>query len=52
MERAGLIRAWPSVGLPGNEEIREFIRTPFEITGQPPDLNGASRVMEAIEAYG
>jgi spore coat polysaccharide biosynthesis predicted glycosyltransferase SpsG len=52
MAKAGLIKAWPEVGLPGNEEMRDFIRSDFEITGQPPDLLGPKRIMEALEGYG
>lgn len=52
MERAGLLKTWPAVGLPSNQEIKEFLSTPFRITGERPDGLGAVRVMEAIEDYG
>lgn len=49
MARAGLVKIWPTVGLPSNEEIKEFVRTPFEPWGEPPDGLGAVRVMETLE---
>jgi spore coat polysaccharide biosynthesis predicted glycosyltransferase SpsG len=50
MERAGLLRAYPQVGLPEDDkELREFLDEPFEPTGQPPDDKGAERIIEAIE---
>ena len=49
MARHGLIKAWPEVGLPGDEEFKDFLSEPFEITGRGPDLRGAARVMREIE---
>jgi spore coat polysaccharide biosynthesis predicted glycosyltransferase SpsG len=51
MERHGYIKAWPTVGLPSNEEIKAFVNEPFEPWARV-DLLGAQRVMEAIENYG
>src|SRR6185503_19899780 len=30
MARRGLIKAWPTVGLPSNKEIKAFLSEPFE----------------------
>lgn len=52
MDSAGLIKAWPGVGLPTSDEMRDFINTPFEIAGNGLDTDGARRVVEAIEKCG
>lgn len=50
MDKGGLIKAYPTIGLPKtNEEFRGFIDSSFMPTGEPPDLDGARRVLEAIE---
>jgi spore coat polysaccharide biosynthesis predicted glycosyltransferase SpsG len=52
MERAGLIRTWPGVGLPGNDDdFRAFISEDWQPTGERPTLDGAVNVMKAIENY-
>jgi hypothetical protein len=52
LERLGLIKMWPEVGLPSNEEIRAFVEEDFEPWGEPPSLDGAVNVMKAIEDFG
>src|SRR3990172_825055 len=42
--------AWPDVGLPGDDALRTFLFQEFEVTGEKPDLEGASRVLELMEA--
>lgn len=50
MERYGLIKAWPEVGLPSDDEIREFLAEPFKINEENrPKGDGAINVLKEIE---
>lgn len=50
MEGAGLVRAYPGVGLPRDDvDFREFLQIPFEPTGVPPDGRGADRLLAILE---
>lgn len=49
----GLIKLWPTVGLPSKEEIRTFLEEDFEAPKETGlDLLGGERVMREIENYG
>lgn len=53
LARRGLIKLWPTVGLPGKEEVRAFLSEPYEMPEETGiSLDGAANVMEAIEGYG
>jgi spore coat polysaccharide biosynthesis predicted glycosyltransferase SpsG len=50
MERYGLIKAFPQVGLPGKRKMRAFLEEPFPQVGENKiDGWGAERVVEEIE---
>lgn len=51
MYRRGMVMAWPEIGLPPDDKLREFLLLPFEASGEMDiDLEGARRVMELMEA--
>ena len=49
MERRGYCLAYPSIGLPPDAMLREFLLREFVPTGERPDLEGAARVIKLIE---
>jgi len=52
MDEAGLIRAYPEVGLPSPDKMRAFLAEPFmpaEYTR--PDDKGAARILEAMAGH-
>jgi len=49
MEKEGLIKAYPDVGLPDKYKIQEFLNEPFEIAENGLDLEGASRIVKLME---
>jgi len=48
-EKAGLIKAYPEVGLPEIEKISSFLQEPFEIEGHKPDGMATKRIVELME---
>ncbi len=51
MYRRGMVMAWPEIGLPPDDKLREFLLLPFEASGEMAiDLEGARRVLELMEA--
>ena len=44
MDRRGLIMAWQDVGIPDPFSMRQFLQTPFEITGATPDGRACERI--------
>lgn len=50
MHEAGLINAWPQVGLPPLYAFEKWLSKPFEMTGQPPDNQACARIMELMYA--
>ena len=51
MDEAGLVFAYPEVGLPGPEALEAFLQIPYEITGTPPDGRAAERILKLMEDY-
>ena len=51
MEKEGLIKAYPDVGIPENHRIREFLNEDFEIAENTLDLKGANRIVRLMENY-
>lgn len=51
MQENGLLLAYPEIGLPEENKVVEFLSTPFEITGNPPDEKGADRILAAMENF-
>jgi len=52
MERAGLVRAYGTVGLPEiPKQMLDFLETPSTTSGDPPDLNGAERIIKRMEQF-
>lgn len=50
MARHELIQAWHKTGLPENDQdFYHFLTYPFEITGRPPDGQGAMRIVKLME---
>ncbi len=50
MYRRGLVMAWPEIGLPPDDKLREFLLLPFEASREMDiDLDGARRVLELME---
>lgn len=49
MDRQGLLKSYPAVGLPDNEQMRKFLEQDFEIKGKRPDLKGGERVIKEME---
>lgn len=49
MDEQGLIKAWRAVGLPNDNEIAEFLYTPFEVNGILPDREATTRIAQAME---
>lgn len=50
MQKHGLIKAWPGVGLPeSDEDMREFLDSEFVVSGKPPDGKGADRIVRIME---
>lgn len=52
MEAAGLVCAYPTVGLPSPAEMAAFLKTPFVPTGQRPDGHAAERILNLMLAHG
>lgn len=48
-DKRGWAKAWPTLGLPGERELREFLLTPFEPPIGIVDLAGAGRVLGLME---
>ncbi len=46
----GYSLSWPEVGIPPDDTLRTFLSQDFEPTGEKPDLEGARRVLELMEA--
>ena len=49
MDKRGWVKAWPGIGLPSDEELREFLLTPFAPPKNVVGLDGAMRVIKLIE---
>lgn len=49
MEKAGLIKAYPKIGIPDDDEFIRFINEPFKITGERPDALGATRIAQILK---
>lgn len=53
LDKLGLLKSYPAVGLPTKGEMRAFLEEDFELLKETGlDLLGSQRVMEAIEKYG
>ena len=51
MEKEGLIKAYPDVGLPDEYRVIEFLAEPFEIAENSLDLKGAARIVKLMESH-
>lgn len=52
IEAMGLAKAWPQVGLPGKDEMRNFLLTDFTInTARRPDGRGVVRLLAEMEQH-
>ena len=49
-EQQGYAKAWGKIGLPKDNELREWLGKPNELKGESFDLDGAKRVLELMEA--
>lgn len=49
MERLGLIRAYPEVGLPAPQVLKSFLSVPYVPKGNRPDGLGAVRLIQALQ---
>lgn len=49
LDKLGLCKAYPFVGLPNQGAFVEFLSRPFTPTGKRPDFDGARRVAELLE---
>lgn len=49
MEKEGLIKAYPDVGIPDGHQIKEFVSDPFEIAENQLDLKAVERIVGLVE---
>lgn len=51
MDEAGIVKAYPKVGVPAKNLMRDFLNQPFEPSGEMPDGKAAERILELMDEH-